>query len=83
MNTEWNKAPRFLTDFNGLKCSLVIGNTEWGVFSERYSYQGCKWTTRQRPLDEHGEPLDCWGHGTPFATKREAVDHIERMAQAV
>lgn len=77
MSGVWTKAPRHMTEFNGLKCSVVIGKMEWGVFAERYSFLGCKWSVRQRPVDGKGEALNCWGQGIPFETKREAVAVVE------
>jgi len=70
----WTKAPVYLTQFNGLKYERRnLDNTgDIGIFNERYSFNGCKWTVRKRPDG------DSWGHGIPLPTMRACREHAEK-----
>jgi hypothetical protein len=71
---RWEKCARYLTDFNGSKfqCRNSDDNGDIGIFFEKYSCNGLKYTLRKR-FDG-----DSWGHGIPFKTIKECKEYSEK-----
>jgi len=70
----WHKAPEYLTDFNGLKYERrnIRDNGDLGIFNERYTCNGCKYTLRSRPDGSS------WGDGIPLTTIKECKEYAEK-----
>ena len=70
----WSKVSRCLTEFNGLKYDRRNSDNtgDIGIFNERYSYQGCKWSLRKR------RDGDCWGHGIPLSSMKACKEYAEK-----
>lgn len=75
---DWVKASKNMTDFNGLRMSVVIERHEIGIFKERHVAAFHQWAVRYRPLDKAGQPTDCWGHAArAYPTMAQAVASVE------
>lgn len=73
---QWIKSD--MRGMNGLVQSVVQGNFEFGIFSEKYGGRSCKWSLRKRPVDKNGHALDSWGHVLlPSETKKKVVQFAE------
>ena len=70
----WNKAPRHLTEFNGLKYERRnLDNTgDIGIFKERHCYMGCGWSVRKRPDG------DCWDWGIHLSSMKACKEYAEK-----
>lgn len=77
---EWIKAPKHLSDFNGLRWTIKRGEFEWGIFREKYGHAGMYWSLRRRPLGPDGEAVDCWNHGCPVRSMREGKERFGIVA---
>lgn len=74
---QWSPASAADREFSGLRCTARVGRVEYGVFKERHAIGGRQWFVHDRPLDANGEPTYCWGQGSPYMTKAEALKHLD------
>jgi hypothetical protein len=65
---KWKKALEVVTRFNGLKleCRNKENNGDIGIFKEKYTVIGCKYTLRQRP-----DGALNWDSGLRFKSMKE------------
>lgn len=76
MKLTWNRAPKYLQEFNGIQQSTIRGGLESGIFKEKHSHEG-KWSIRNRPVNDKGEATNSWGQNIPFDTKKAAIAFAE------
>ena len=77
MKREWKKSD--IRWFNGCVCTTLYLGKEYGIFNEKYSYQGMKWSFRTRPVDSFGKATEGWNVGITYRTKKEVLQYLEKI----